>query len=493
MKFLIKNKVNIKLILILLLTLNCSSLYSQNREPNQHQFMLNGVNTYLSTDLEYFNINKFILGWHWGDEYKISQALKMNQTDIGSYEDFKLNPNNNLFIRSVDTTQSPHLAFNTHCYYEPDAIYGKSLQYDPTLFIDKSNVYKLNKRDGDPSNPVFGFLNKRGRILTNSDSANYSRIIIDSASLKDSVILSEPWPSSIMYYVPIKDGVAVDSIQKNYSGRSFYISINLRRYLNSTAADSTPILKIKVPYIYWKTETLRDSLYAVFDSIPSSTNYDTTNLANNYGKIWDLIETDTNNKPREIIITRKMLPQNNEDITISGYINFGGIIELKEDNTNHKLKRLPHLHSETLNVIDSLKIEVTYLDTMQVAIDWVRFETPNARKIFHGKYDDRLIQSVQQDIDKFTQPEFANDSIKPMRWIVNIEGNPTNWGAERHFRKIVGNVVTGEAAQVLSDHYDHHIGAGDKWQSPAKPAQKATKKAKKNTKIECYTPTLQKR
>ena len=94
------NRINLTLILILCFFIN-SNLESQDFEPVQRKFTVGGLtNTTIDNTLDYFNIDKFLLGWHWGDEYKISKALKMNQKDIYSRSTENINPDTKLFIRT---------------------------------------------------------------------------------------------------------------------------------------------------------------------------------------------------------------------------------------------------------------------------------------------------------------------------------------------------------------------------------------------------------
>lgn len=80
--------------IIAIFLLSVVMVYSQSREAEQKQFEWNieGTTTtaYLSTIhpnnpqtvLDYFKINNFTLGWHWGGERIISKAMKVNQADI---------------------------------------------------------------------------------------------------------------------------------------------------------------------------------------------------------------------------------------------------------------------------------------------------------------------------------------------------------------------------------------------------------------------------
>ncbi len=468
------------------LYLNINS-YSQNIEPSQRTFNIGGYSTpqTISSTHEYFNINKFILGWHWGDEYKISKALKMNQKDIYSGSEENINPDTKLFIRSkynkTVNGETIKYSFSSHCYFDKSHIFGKSLKYEPTLYIDPNNVYKLNKRDkvGDPSNPVFGFLTKRGTITNDPNDPNnneYSRVIIRGDSLVNQVVLSNPWPNDIMYYTPKQGDNNDEDTQKDFSGRSFFVSINLRKYKTiSTLSPDTPILKIRVPYTTWTSATQhKDDNYAYFRGVPASGFADYTTLPGSYGKAWNLdLISSLPSRPQFIYITEKMLPIDGSSITISGYIDFAGF-QGPNTYTNHILKEFSGLkdgenYKSSWGVngqkIDKLNLEVTYLNSgTEVAIDWVKFETPNAKKINCGYYDDNIAESVQGDLTHFHDySNYASIGIKPTRWIVHDEGSAVNWEAERHFRKIVGNVTTGAVGPSLGAHWDEYLGNADKW------------------------------
>lgn len=66
-----------KYLLRLLLTFSIcfNILKGQDIEPSQRKFYLNGDIIYIISELDDFKISNFILGWHWGDQYKISQAF----------------------------------------------------------------------------------------------------------------------------------------------------------------------------------------------------------------------------------------------------------------------------------------------------------------------------------------------------------------------------------------------------------------------------------
>ncbi len=442
-----------KKLIIFLMTI--TSAYSQNFEPVQVQININGIPTYISSDSSYFKTNKMVLGWHWEPYRKISEALFTNMADIQTSYLYSINESHYadstlLFVRC--RYQSGELALASHCYNDNSIVFTKSLQYEPTLNIEPNNKYKLNIREGDPSNPVFGFLYKRGRVINNPTDENYSRLILDSSTLVNEVVLAEPWPSNHLNYVE-----ASPLLDSNWTGRRYYLSMNLRRYGNETLADTTALLKIEVPCIYirsvinWFTFEY-DSVMAKFDSIPA-TSYSYTN-PNNRGKALDLKDT---SEVSVFYIRAYMLPLDNEDITISALIDFG--IE-----GNKLLKSGFGITANSFDKIDSLKIKVTYLSNeVPLAIDWLRFETPNTRKLLWGHNDENIIEGVQEAFDSLSKPSYANRGIKPFRITVNIEGSLINWASERYIRKLIGDIITGSNGPILPEHYNHYINAADRW------------------------------
>ncbi len=432
------------------------SVNCQNLEPSQVQININDIPTYISSDSTYFQTNKMVLGWHWEPYRKIAEALFTNMSDMQTTYLYTMNESHYadstlLFIRC--RYQSGELALASHCVADNSIVLTKSLQYDPTIFVEPENRYKLNIREGDPSNPVLGFLYKRGRISNNQNDENYSRLILDSSSLVNEVVLAEPWPSNHLNYV-----LSTDSLQNlNWTGSRYYLSLNLRRNGNETLADTTALLKIEVPCIYvstvvnWFTFEY-DSVMAVFDSIPA-TSYSYTN-PNNRGKALDLVDIADDSV---FYIRAYMLPPDNEDITISALIDFA-------NGENFPLKSGFGITSGAWRHIDSLKIKVTYLSNeVPLAIDWVRFETPNTRKLLWGHNDENIIEGVQEAFDSLSKPSYANRGIKPFRITVNIEGSLINWASERYMSKLIGNIITGSNGPILPEHYNHYIKAADRW------------------------------
>jgi hypothetical protein len=102
--------------LIIFLLASCIAL-SQTREPEQAQINFFGTPNYLSDELEYFKLDGFIFGWHWGAQKKIAEATFSNMNDMTTewgYNHYKadnFNSDINLFVRAS------YQDFRKKCYF----------------------------------------------------------------------------------------------------------------------------------------------------------------------------------------------------------------------------------------------------------------------------------------------------------------------------------------------------------------------------------------
>ena len=440
-----------KLKIIFFLFLLTATAYSQDLEPTQHKFT--GQFEYLSADSSYFQQNHIILGWHWGASPKISHALNANQNDASrNVTPQELDSNCYIIVKPAE---------NTHAV-GPQVLNVRAIQYEPTLLLDPNNPEKLVIRHGDTTRPVFGFLNRRGRILTDFTEPNFNRLIIDSSSLVNEVILSEPWPSNQLCmageYIKDQTKETIDT----FLCRWMYFSINLRRSGSEMSDDA--VLKIELPYSY-----LYDSLIITIDTSTTPPHNDTTHITvshnNNiqfstipdtsqfpsgidtlkYGRglIKDTIHVDPG--VREFYITKKMLPPANQDITISAFF----ILDGKVIRHNHELKEGPPI----IDKIDSIKIKITYLGGDTLKIDWVRLETPHAQEFLRGEYDSLMTLHVQEDLNYFSADTFANHNKKLFRYNPIIEGGLMHWIGEKYFNKLIGNISSSETQPCYPEHF----------------------------------------
>ncbi|MFA5511701.1 MAG: hypothetical protein WC313_04555, partial [Candidatus Kapaibacterium sp.] len=186
------------------------NLSAQTKQPGQKKLNYLGSNIFLDQHQD-FKQSNFVIGWHWGSMKVLSRALLMNQGDISTTKEFSFysegdfNTNTNYFVRAYYDTvidgQPKEGYLYSHCLYDNFIVFTNGMTYDPTLYLNPTNLFELNKRLGDSQNPIFGFLNKRGRVLIDSSDENYSRLIIDGDSLINEVVLSEPWLSNQLNFL----------------------------------------------------------------------------------------------------------------------------------------------------------------------------------------------------------------------------------------------------------------------------------------------------
>ncbi len=433
---------------------------SQDFEPTQVKFNwgIGGNETYLSADSAYFKQDKFLRGWHWGASKNISHAVGANQKDAHSYVTAEELDSNCLIILKPDVEY-------THGN-EDRILNARAIQYEPTLLLNSNNPSNLVIRQGDTTRPVFGFLNRRGRILTDSTDPNFNRLIIDSAELVNEVILSEPWPSNQLSLALI--GTNPDSTTlNNYLCETLIFSINLRRAGSEMNNDT--VLKIELPYTY-----LADSSYIIppdsvtihhktvsryanikFATVPFPSQYPsgTYELANGRGCIRNTIPADTG--VVAVCITKQMLPPNSKDITISASFRL---------NDNKRDNPLLKDESSIVDRIDSIKIKITYLGGGPLMIDWVRLESPHAKNFLSGDFDSLLTAKVQVDLNKIIAAPFSDKGIKLFRYNPVIEGRLHSWIAEKYYNKLIGNISTNEANKVIYPaHYEYYVNSPNRW------------------------------
>ncbi|MCX6146875.1 MAG: T9SS type A sorting domain-containing protein [Candidatus Kapabacteria bacterium] len=438
-----------KKLLLIIFILNYFSIYSQNTEPAQHQFNVNGTSKYLSADSADFKQDNFLLGWHWCSGKSMTKALDMNQGHVNIGAGIKadtadLAENINLLVNVPSISNW----FNWAVF---SPLYGRSIKYEPTLIID--NIGK-NTRPNDSSNAIFGFKSYKGYIDTNSTNENYNRLVVmpTYASIGDTV-LSKPWVCNQFEYIKSSD---LDTIPhasprvyyRDYNCYEMYFTINLRRLYASGVQDTTKVLAIRMPYV-----TLDSSSgYIKFSELPSPTANDTIIQTYNRGKYQNLQSVYPTNT---LYITKNMLPNGSDrDITISAKFICNGV------DVNPHFK--PGVTGDAYSPIDSLNIEVVYLDTTSIAIDWIKIETKLSQDLHKGLYDTLLIKNVQNTLDTFSLSKYAAKGIKLGRiYTIDETGDIPYWAGYRYINKLMGNIFTTEINPPFTDIYNYYVNPPD--------------------------------
>ena len=114
----------------------------------------------------------------------------MNQSDLYSANMPVLNiPDSNCLIIMKPKTYSHGT--------EPNVLNVRAIQFEPTLEIDPNNPADLNTRINNGRGQIFGFQNRLGRLVNDTNDENYSRLIIEQ-NLAGQVVLDNPWPGDQM-------------------------------------------------------------------------------------------------------------------------------------------------------------------------------------------------------------------------------------------------------------------------------------------------------
>ena len=139
-----------KTIIFLLVSFIFSNLllYSQDIEPIQQQFLLNGQNIYLSGDSAYFKQNTFILGWAWLCGKTMSKNMLDNQAQVASrYPRYWMRDSVNLVINTDNVWDNGAGSAASN---------SQSIVYSPVLLITNPETQK-NIRQNDPETFNFRF------------------------------------------------------------------------------------------------------------------------------------------------------------------------------------------------------------------------------------------------------------------------------------------------------------------------------------------------
>lgn len=263
----------------------------------------------------------------------------------------------------------------------------------------------------------------------------------------------------------------------DFNGKRFYLSINLRTVASmlprlSSLKDSDTVLALKLPMrvVHWidkgSSYAERDryerryteKVYAMFDSLPQQSlgPADTIQIRSSEPLIASRIRGIANRSLNRVslrdtafVITAGMLRQaeiTQMPITLSASMSFMGgngasknglpVNTFPFDNT----RLLPRDFSYRKGLetgktegsrqivglppgtafIDSLDIEVEYFGKIAVDINWIRLETPRARKLFRGFFDHYLRNNLQRVI------ELVYDRSPKTSWVLDAQGPSGN-------------------------------------------------------------------
>lgn len=443
---------NILSILLFLVCLHIAA-YSQDKEPSQHPFTMDGSPYYLSTDSSKFSIDRFAWGFIWSGDYRINTKLGFNTEEepVSSYSGATIKSPDEFISNTDYIFQIPGLSWHGSWWCPFNTL---SYQYEPTLLIPDEN--RMYTRELDPTNPVFGFMHIDTNItITDTDT----RLKLYKAGTYTNPVIKNPWINDRYFVTNViykdDDSIITEITQINplfhrqYNGREFFVNINLRR-LDSTdlLQNDSIVLKLTLPY-HEKTKDTWDTIK--FSYTPSTVINDTTSIISTLGEYRGTLRDTVINDlyPKEIVITKKMIPTNCKDITISAFF------ELKIPNINN-----PPLNGSTTprfsERIDKILMDISYYNSCDIGIDFISITTPAARYMMFGVFDSLLTTKVQRVIDTINTSGYKNKGIKFKRVYLRDEQGTQGWGTARYFTKLIGNIGISQDGSHYASLLSHY-------------------------------------
>ncbi|OGU56833.1 MAG: hypothetical protein A2X64_07415 [Ignavibacteria bacterium GWF2_33_9] len=486
-----KNSIVLGTILISIISVN---LFAQDLiNPPKFDYLIQNNIPTCYWDYIYHGNSPYILGWNWSSKgAALDNALQMNtyhdfpftQTDV-KHNLLLIQPPNEDPTYKIVSGHNQNYILNAHC-----------LHLEPTITVDSTENFK--PRFGDITGAVFAWTYKTvGDTVSSGD--DFSRFILHNNSVSSpTLVLKDIWKGNILKWLDYcgndigitnditlgiheseNSEIDIDSFHP-FNGKQWYCSINLRalnsediyNHLNDT------ILVIKIPYVFthYNDSTLKEvssttNDYVKFDSLP---NYETTlthainsTVNNDFRGYAKALEERSANI---IAITGKMLiVSSGSDITISAFAGFtGDTLWDGSFQNNPRLKNVWHENRyQYKDYITSFDVEVTYYGNLDIAIDWIRLETPRCQRVLRGYYDLTIKNAVENLLEKVKTDNIGTNPTYPKlyRFYADDEMIPSMWLANRYYNMLV-DTLAGLETYVhnnMPSHYLHATGFKEYW------------------------------
>ena len=388
------------LILLLMITLSID-LFSQNTIDPPNLFLIQ--NDSLHQDTGILNggpQTKFIIGWNWSSlGVKLDDALNIN-----TYHDYDISHSATDCRDSLNVIQSFHTIL---CNQEKNLPFtALSLYLNPTITVDSTKHFKPRPYNNDGA--IFGFCNKnKVRILDSNQhtDSEYPFAILNKDSVPygtSTLVLSNVWKKDALHYLNKTTDVSTNTL---LNGERFYLTINLKS--NEAIPDSlrdSVILSIKLPYTFHhegSADTYDSVKFSYFPQFTNNLPNDTVRIIGDFGDNRGIARKtpttglDANSKVWQIRgrdLIADVTASGNNLITLSAFIKFTAI-----QGENPRLFPEWYQHPTITEYITNIDMEVRYHGHLNTSIQFLRFETPQAQKVFRGQYDrfvDTTIHSI---------------------------------------------------------------------------------------------------
>ncbi|MBX7154911.1 MAG: T9SS type A sorting domain-containing protein [Bacteriodetes bacterium] len=401
-------------------------------------------------------------------------------------------------------------------YYHP-MLNCIAQQIEPTITVQESQAF--TPRPADKEGGVFGFKTKsKTRILSDTTQPDYPRVLLDKDSVTTpQLVLSKLWRPDILRFLSYgfycskggskdtmvnfidavglamldpQNDVTLQQLQRSrdsINGRVWYLSLNLRsRESVPTNLRDSVILSVQLPIVLLNPHGTIDTIKVWTDS--AGTHYDTTwsvSYSTNTIKFSRFSGGDTvhirgaRNDYRGLArnltvnangavtwnITGEMLALGtstvgDSSITLSAEFICNDIVP------NNKIFR-PEMESRneikkrTDPYIDSLDIQVTYHGHLNIALDWLRFETPLSQKLYRGHFDiyyRNMIMSMEHMLDSINTALPTRD-LKVLAIYGMEERNALWWWPNRYQNLLTGGLTNEESSPKFETYTAHALHA----------------------------------
>lgn len=405
---------------ILILFCATVGLLAQNNEPLPMKFKWGGSNLYrvFDTNATQFQQKEFLIGTQWGHTPKYYIGMN-NNAAAGRFGKHSLDY---MYEKPITTIYQPTLDWWFIAFRISPAMH-----YDPTLSVSDMNA--PNFYPDDPTTSVFGF-KERGvssiQTIDNNRRLKINRNVWGVYNPSGNKILS-----GISEQPNFRTEFCISSQNEGLFGHRWFLSVNMRKLRNTFNNINQKLLTIKLKY---KTDK-SDELYTIrFDSVAIASPNAVDILPYNRGLQQKKVKV--NRLTNEFVITNSMLPNINEDKTLTASfltINPSPENEYARASNSHlinpefvpgmplrdysKLKDGVNtnqigyqLNSENYKFKDYkpdvprivwMDIEVYYHNATDIAIDYIKIESENAYYMSRGFVDDINSPNIRDDKNRY--------------------------------------------------------------------------------------------
>lgn len=438
--------------------------------------------------------NEFIYGWNWGSESKkLDEALGINFIhESNDYHPANTNWSDpNGIWGDIFMGENSRLTWSTRSIAHGDITEGHiqapAIHFEPYFPVDSSDLFL--GWVGDSVGSVFGFKFRHPEFVQIQDPENNFHHFIMSESgmppgVDQVVALEGLWPND-EFIALTRDGENTQFPRQNeYNGTEWYLTMRLKplEVIDSTNYQDT-VLIITMPYKAMDIEEISENNYDTtnanglikFSEVPTTNIADVQDInysftytggTNNYN-LGKTRGTTNYSQPTgdTLFITGEMIRTSlannlNTFITISAFFECkNGVVGVNPSLWTNEHKNLRE--SEDGLRIYELDLKIDYRKGIDIALDWVRIETPKFQQLIRGEFDQEIVDDFKDDLERM-------NTVRPDLTIFRYFGIDEFWlehsQANRYLNKLFDGIATSEGnAYHMPGRYLYHTDFKEYW------------------------------